>query len=485
MHDSGGDRSQTVKLLPVLIDRLRAEGYSFVPVSELGGLTRDQVMPKLPWTVMLYADRVVFLTLSFIGQFLYYCFITAIILGVARLLLLGGLAIQNRFRGGHTQPPIARSGETVSVLIPAYNEEKVIVATVERILASDYRNLEILVIDDGSLDRTADVVRQRFAGETRVNLISIANGGKAHALNIGLYQAGGAVVVALDADTQFNTDTISRLVRWFADPEIGAVAGNAKVGNRINMITRWQALEYIVAQNLERRALSALDTLTVVPGAVGAWRRETLLELGGFPADTLAEDQDLTIAIQTAGYHVAFDTSAIAWTEAPATFRGLSRQRFRWSFGTLQCLWKYRRVTFNPRFGELGLVALPQVWLFQIILTTLAPVADLLLVWQLAGQWIAYKQHGAEFTDTDLKLIGIYYAIFIAVDLLAALVGFAMEQREDWRLLLWLPLQRFGYRQLMYYVVLRSIATALRGPFVGWGKLERHGTVKTSHAFRM
>jgi len=484
LHDSGGDRSQTIKLLPVLIDRLRAEGYSFVPVSELGGFSRDQVMPKLPWTVMLSADRAVFLTLSFIGQFLYYCFIAAIVLGIGRLVVLGGLAIQNRLRNSVKPPAIAHDGETVSVLIPAYNEEKVIAVTVERILASDYKNLEILVIDDGSLDRTAEVIRQRFADEKRVNLISIANGGKAHALNAGLHQASGTVVVALDADTQFNTDTISRLVRWFADPEIGAVAGNAKVGNRINMITRWQALEYIVAQNLERRALSALDTLTVVPGAVGAWRRETLLELGGFPADTLAEDQDLTIAIQTAGYQVAFDTSAIAWTEAPATFRGLSRQRFRWSFGTLQCLWKYRRVTFNPRFGELGMVALPQVWLFQIILTTLAPVADLLLVWQLAGQWIAYKQHGAEFTDTDLKLIGIYYAIFIAVDLLAALVGFLMEPREDWRLLLWLPLQRFGYRQLMYYVVLRSIATALRGPFVGWGKLERHGTVKTSHAFR-
>ncbi len=482
LHDSGGDRSQTIKLLPVLIDQLRAEGYSFVPVSQLGGFTRDQVMPKLPWTVMLFADRMVFLTISFIGQLLYYCFIGAMVLGVARLLILGGLAIQNRLRR-HPQPPVAHTGETVSVLIPAYNEEKVIAATVERILASDYRNLEILVIDDGSLDRTAEVVRQRFAGEDRVHLISIANGGKANALNTGLHQATGTVVVALDADTQFDADTISRLVRWFADPEIGAVAGNAKVGNRINMVTRWQALEYIVAQNLERRALSALDTLTVVPGAVGAWRREALIELGGFPADTLAEDQDLTIAIQTAGYRVLFDTTAVAWTEAPATFRGLGRQRFRWSFGTLQCLWKYRRITFNPRFGELGLVALPQVWLFQIILTTFAPVADLLLVWQLAGQWIAYKQHGAEFTDTDLKLIGVYYLIFIAVDLLAALVGFVMEQREDWRLLLWLPLQRFGYRQLMYYVVLRSIATALRGPFVGWGKLERHGTVKASPAF--
>src|SRR6201999_1351372 len=259
--------------------------------------------------------------------------------------------------------------------------------------SSDYQNLEVLVIDDGSADRTAEVVRRRFESEPRVTLISIPNGGKANALNTALRQAAGAVVVALDADTQFNRDTIARLVRWFVDPEIGAVAGNAKVGNRINMITRWQALEYIVAQNLERRALAALGTLTVIPGAVGAWRKSVLLELGGFRSDTLAEDQDLTIAVQRAGYGVMFDSSAIAWTEAPATVSGLAKQRFRWAYGTLQCLWKYRGMTFNPRYGELGMVALPQVWLFQILLTTLAPVADLLLVWQLVGEYLSYIQH--------------------------------------------------------------------------------------------
>jgi cellulose synthase/poly-beta-1,6-N-acetylglucosamine synthase-like glycosyltransferase len=243
------------------------------------------------------------------------------------------------------------------------------------------------------------------------------------------------------------------------------------------MITRWQALEYISAQNLERRALAALGTLTVVPGAVGAWRKSVLTELGGFRGDTLAEDQDLTINLQKAGYRVLFDSSAIAWTEAPATFSGLSKQRFRWSYGTLQCLWKYRSLTFRPRYGALGMIALPQVWLFQIILTALAPLADLLLVWQLLGQWIAYAQHGAEFRNADLKLIGIYYCVFIVVDLAAATFGFLMERREQWSLLWWLVLQRFGYRQLMYYVVVRSIMTALRGPFVGWGKLERMGTV--------
>jgi cellulose synthase/poly-beta-1,6-N-acetylglucosamine synthase-like glycosyltransferase/peptidoglycan/xylan/chitin deacetylase (PgdA/CDA1 family) len=477
MHDSGGDRSQTVKLLPILIDRLRAEGYSFVPVSELGGFTRDQIMPPQPLTVMLYANRVVFLTFSYLGQILYYCFIAAIILGVGRLVMLCGLAISNRLRR-KPEPVIGDHGPAVTVLIPAFNEEKVIVTTVERILASHYRNLEVLVIDDGSKDHTAYIVRSHFMRDRRVGVISVPNGGKATALNVGLANARGDVVVALDADTQFNPDTISRLVRWFEDPHVGAVAGNAKVGNRLNMITRWQALEYIVAQNLERRALSALDTLTVVPGAVGAWRRSALAQLGGFPLDTLAEDQDLTIAIQVAGYRVLFDSSAIAWTEAPATVKGLAKQRLRWAYGTLQCLWKYRRITFNPKFPQLGMVALPQVWLFQILLTTLAPLADLLLVWQLVGQWISYSQHGAEFQSNDLRTVGIYYCLFIVVDMLAALIGFLMERKEDWNLLWWLMLQRFGYRQIMYYVVVRSIATALRGPFVGWGKLERHGTVK-------
>ncbi|HEY0265111.1 MAG TPA: glycosyltransferase [Rhizomicrobium sp.] len=478
MHDSGGDRSRTLVLLPKLIDALRAKGYSFVPLSELAGFKRDDVMPRLPLTMSLYADRFVFLAISYVAQFLYWCFLGAIVLGVARLLVLAGLALWKRARGIGAPMPSADGPPAVTVLIPAFNEEKVIVATVERILASDYPNMEVLVIDDGSKDHTAYITRAHFLREPRVGVISIPNGGKANALNIGLANARGEVIVALDADTQFEATTITRLVRWFTDPSIGAVAGNAKVGNRINMITRWQALEYIVAQNLERRALSALDTLTVVPGAVGAWRRDVLRELGGFPADTLAEDQDLTIHIQTMGYRVLFDPTAVAWTEAPATVSGLAKQRFRWAYGTLQCLWKYRRITFNAEYGELGLVALPQVWLFQILLTTLAPVADLLLVWQLVTQWIAYSQHGGDFNSASLMTVLVYYLVFMVVDLLAAMVGFVMEKGEDWSLLWWLVLQRFGYRQIMYYVVVRSLWTALRGPFVGWGKLERHGTVK-------
>jgi cellulose synthase/poly-beta-1,6-N-acetylglucosamine synthase-like glycosyltransferase/peptidoglycan/xylan/chitin deacetylase (PgdA/CDA1 family) len=479
LHDAGGDRSQTVAALPIIIDKLHAEGYTFLPVSALAGLTRDQAMPPLPATVALLTDRFVFLTLSALGHFLYYCFLAAIWLGISRLFLLVGLSLWGRRQElAESQAPPKDEPALVTVIVPAFNEERVIATTVRGILASTYRNLEIIVVDDGSHDNTLDVLNENFKDESRVAILGIPNGGKANALNFGLTHAKGDVVVALDADTQFERDTIARLVRWFVEPEIGAVAGNAKVGNRINMITRWQALEYIVAQNLERRALAALGTLTVVPGAVGAWRRSVLTELGGFPPDTMAEDQDLTIAIQRAGYAVGFDSSAIAWTEAPTGVRGLAKQRFRWAYGTLQCLWKYRRMTFRPRYGALGLIALPQVWLFQILLTALAPVADLLLIWQLAWQGINYLEHGAEFSGGDLYTVGIYYIVFVVVDYMAALFGFLMEKRENWSLLSWLVLQRFGYRQIMYYVVVRSIWTAIRGAVVGWGKLERTATVK-------
>lgn len=483
LHDSGGDRSQTVAMLPGLIDRLRAQGYQLVPVSDLAGISRAQANPSLPETATLITDRMVFLAISWLGTVLYYCFLVAIALGIARLFVLCALALWNKRREAtQYQPPSNAAPTSVSVIIPAFNEEKVIDSTIDRILSSRNANLQLLVVDDGSHDRTAELVRARAAADARVQLISIPNGGKAGALNIGLAHARGDVVVALDADTQFEHDTIARLARWFTDPKVGAVAGNAKVGNRINIITRWQALEYVVAQNLERRALAALETLTVVPGAVGAWRRTLLNELGGFPTNTLAEDQDLTIAVQKAGYQVVFDASAIAWTEAPTTIRGFAKQRFRWAFGTLQCLWKYRGLTFNPRYGWLGFVALPQAWLFQILLTALAPVADLMLIWQLLGQGIAYLEHGAEFSNANLVTVGIYYAIFTVVDLLAACCGFLLERRENWRLIWWLLLQRFGYRQLMYYVVVRSISTALRGTFVGWSKLERTGTVNVEYA---
>ena len=479
LHDSGGDRSQTVAALPRLIDALRAKGYQLVTVSELAGMTRDQAMPPVPpRSLGRFVSLPVFVTIGWLGHLATAVFFITISLGVARILFLSVIGWRNRRTEMHRVPPLLPEPPPLqTVLIPAHNEAKVIVGAVEHILASDYPNLEVIVIDDGSTDGTSALVRAHFGADPRVGLIGMANGGKAAALNRGLAEARGSVVVALDADTYFEPDAITKLVRWFEDPAVGAVAGNAKVGNRINVITRWQALEYVTSQNLERRALASLGCITVVPGAIGAWRREALQKLGGFPADTLAEDQDLTIAVQKAGYIVLYESTAIAWTEAPDTVKGLVKQRFRWAFGTLQCLWKHRDVTLRPRYGALGLIAMPQTWLFQFLLSTVAPLVDLTFIWQLAVSGLKLIEHQDQFDPEGFRKICLYYLAFLVIDLGSAALALAMEGKEQATLLPWLVLQRFGYRQLMYYIVIKAVLAALLGPLVGWGKLERKSTV--------
>jgi cellulose synthase/poly-beta-1,6-N-acetylglucosamine synthase-like glycosyltransferase/spore germination protein YaaH/peptidoglycan/xylan/chitin deacetylase (PgdA/CDA1 family) len=479
LHDAGGDRSQTVAALPLLIDSLRAKGYRLVTIDQLAGMTPAQAMPVTSRSsVELWIDSLGFGFFRYVDFLLTTLFVTAIILGVARLIFLASLALVHRFTAPGRAPPMLdpETGPTVSVLIPCFNEEKVIVASVARILHSAWPRLEVFVLDDGSSDATAAKVREAFGDEPRVTLMTFENGGKAKALNRGLAEIKGEIVVALDADTLFPSDTVPRLVRWFADPKVGAVAGNAVVGNRLNLITRWQALEYVTAQNLERRALAALGAVTVVPGAVGAWRRSALEALGGYPHDTLAEDQDLTIACQRAGWRVEFDSEARAYTEAPDSVAGLLKQRFRWSFGTLQCLWKHRAALFNRQRPVLGFVALPQIWLFQILLTAASPLVDLAIIWSLAWSLYARAYHPVEWSPDDFLRSVFYWAAFIFLDLSAGALGMALERRAPWKDLVWLPVQRFGYRQLMYYVVVKSIVTAIRGARVGWGKLERRAT---------
>jgi len=479
LHDSGGDRSATVEALPKLIDALRARGYEFVPVSELAGLTHDQAMPLLPpKSLARIVGLPVFLTYGWLGHAITMLFFVAICLGVVRLVFLCLISLWNwRVEARRVAPALPAEPPLQSVLIPAHNEAKVIAETVRHILASDYPNLEVIVIDDGSKDETAEVVHTAFASDPRVRLISMANGGKAAALNRGLAEARGNLVVALDADTYFPSDSIGKLVRWFEDPEVGAVAGNAKVGNRVNVITRWQALEYITSQSLERRMLASLGCITVVPGAIGAWRRDVLQRLGGFPSDTLAEDQDLTISLLKAGYRVLYDSTALAWTEAPDTVSGLIKQRFRWAFGTLQCLWKHRHAALKPRYGSLGMIAMPQTWVFQFWLSLLSPFVDLVLVWRLALSAFGFIEHRNQFDGQTLQKVLLYYLLFVVVDLCSAALAIAMERNEAAKLLPWLVLQRFGYRQLMYYIVIKAGFAALFGPLVGWNKLERKSTV--------
>ena len=480
LHDSGGDRSQTVEAIPKIVEALRSRGFQFVTVADLLGRNRDDVMPLAPpesqWQTWL--DGAAFGIINWTVTSVHWLFLIGIVLGIARLLFIGTLALHQRARRRRAVFDPAYS-PTVAVVVPAYNEEKVIVQTIASLLACDHpRPFEIIVVDDGSSDATYRVAHETFAADPRVRVYTRPNGGKPAALNFGMAQTEAEIVVALDADTVFARDTLLKLVRHFADPKVGAVAGNAKVGNRINLLTRWQALEYITSQNLDRRAFDVLNCITVVPGAVGAWRRALIKQAGGFTHLTLAEDADLTLAIRKLGYAIVYEDEAVALTEAPDTVRGFIRQRYRWMFGTMQATWKHRDVLFRPRYGALGFVALPNVIIFQVLFPLISPIMDLLLIGSLSMAAFNHWQHPAEYSPDALWRVLFYYALFVTVDYLAAILAFALERKESWRLLLGLFWQRFFYRQLMYYVAIQSMLTSLRGVRVGWGKLERKATVQ-------
>jgi cellulose synthase/poly-beta-1,6-N-acetylglucosamine synthase-like glycosyltransferase len=333
----------------------------------------------------------------------------------------------------------------------------------------------VIVVDDGSADLTGELLDRTFLADRRVRIIHQPNRGKPAALRCALAEATSEIIVTIDADTHIEPDAVRLLVRHFANPRVGAVAGNVKVGNRDRWITRWQALEYVTSQNLEKRAFDLLNCIPVVPGALSAWRTEAIRAAGGFTADTVAEDTDLTIAIRRASWTILYDEDAIGWTEAPETSGQLVRQRFRWTFGTLQSFWKHRDTLGRWRYGTLGFVALPNIFLFQLLFPLLSPIIDLLFIGSLAlwglGQFHATKVPQF-WTTADVELSLLFFAGFMLIDLLTCVIAFSLEKREDWSLLWPVLLQRFYYRQMMYVVLFRAVMGAVKGRSVGWRGVE-------------
>jgi cellulose synthase/poly-beta-1,6-N-acetylglucosamine synthase-like glycosyltransferase len=347
------------------------------------------------------------------------------------------------------------------VIVPAYNEKEGIEAAVRSLVASRHE-VEVVVVDDGSTDGTGDIVEA--LGLPQVRLVRQENAGKPAAINHGVRLARNELVVLVDGDTRFEPETVDILVQPFADPGVGAVSGNAKVGNRHGLLGRWQHIEYVMGFNLDRRLYDVLQCMPTVPGAIGAFRRRALLDVGGVSDDTLAEDTDLTAAVVRAGWKVVYEQGARAWTEAPATWGQLWKQRYRWCYGTLQAMWKHRRAVFergpSGRFGRRGLVAMA---LFQVLLPLAAPAMD------------AFLLYGLFFLELRMTLV--LWGGFLAAQLLTAAYAFRLD-RESLRPLWSLPLQQLVYRQLMYLVVMQSVFTAVYGVRLPWVKLRRTGDVE-------
>ncbi len=485
LHDGGGDRSQTVKALSMMIDGLKARGYEIVPVSDLLGKTRAEVMPPIStnerWAAWI--DGLSFGMFGLVSSLIIFVFFVGDVLMSGRLVLVGTLAIFDRFhrRKSNFDP---KYRPAVAVLIPAFNEAKVIERTIRSVLDSDYQNLRVIVIDDGSTDATLEVTRAAFQKEIaagRVTVLSKPNSGKADALNFGLEQVTEELFVGIDADTLVAPDAISKLVPHFSNPKVAAMAGNAKVGNRVNLWTRWQALEYITSQNFERRALNTLNAVSVVPGAIGAWRTAPVRAAGGYQHDTVAEDADLTMALLQAGYWVNYQDRALAYTEAPSTANGLMRQRFRWSFGIMQSVWKHRAAMKQK--GALGWVALPNVIIFQILLPVVSPFIDIMFVVGAATYFVNKYFHPESANPASFHRLVVYFALFMVIDFIASAVAFALERQQpgrkrDFLLLGHVWLQRFAYRQLFSLVLLKTLKRAMEGGGFAWDKLERTASVR-------
>lgn len=464
LHDGGGDRTATVAALPRIIDYFRQRGYRFTLAGDLIHKTRARLMPAASAEEMRWAriEGQAFDAKSHFEQLVGILFLVAIWLTLLRSIVCGFLAVLQKYaaRKRRFDPGYRPS---VSVIIAAYNEEKVIVRTIQSVLDNGYSDFELVVVNDGSKDATLAVLEESFGGHPGVRILSQPNGGKSAALNNAIAHSRHDILIALDADTIFRRGTIEKLVRHFADPRIGAVSGCARVGNRNKWITRFQSIEYICGFNLDRRALDLLNAITVVPGAVGAWRKELVAKLGGFGHDTLAEDTDLTLAVRRRGHVIRYEEEAVAYTEAPEDTRGLARQRFRWAFGTLQAAWKHRDAMFVPSCGSLGFVALPSIWIFQVMLSALSPFAELAMII-------------AVFAGNG-RVVLAYYLGFFVLELLTGILAFRLEGEKPWSLGL-LFFQRIYYRELMYYVLAKSLIFAMRGRLVGWGKLERRATVQ-------
>jgi len=449
---------------------LQKQGYHFTSLTNILHKSKNELMPAVPKTKAYYIMQLNLLLATVIygvSHFLVALFMIFIGLGIVRLILMIYWAIREYQKEKKLNNLSEQKNyPKVSIIVPAYNEEVNIVSSLQNLLHQTYPDYNIVFVDDGSRDNTLQKVKESFADTEKIKILTKVNGGKATALNFGISHTDAEYVVCIDADTKLEKNAVKYLIARFLDTEkenIAAVAGNVKVGNRVNWLTKWQSIEYTTSQNFDRLAYANINAITVIPGAIGAFRRSVINEVGGYSSDTLAEDCDLTVRILKKGYHIANENRAVAVTEAPESVKQFLMQRFRWTYGIMQMFWKQKETFLNPKYKGLGLWAMPNILLFQYIIPLFSPLADLIMFFGI-------------LSGNGHKIF-IYYLIFLLVDASLAFVAFVM-QRQKWTDLFYIIPQRFGYRWLMYIVLFRSLKHALQGEMQTWGFLKRTGNVK-------
>ncbi len=468
MHDGGGNRTATVAALKELITEAKAQGYTF---STLAPIVPEDYRPVANTEPVLADDAtalaVAGLTVApdVVMNWLFWFGIGSLTLMSALYVVLA--LIGHRRQARRKWPELSEEDwPLVSVILPVFNEEPVVARTLAALRASDYPNLEVVAVDDGSTDDTLAIMRRVAQQWPALRVLTQPNAGKSIASNHGIMAARGEIVVTLDGDTLFEPQTVRMFARHFIAPPgrrpVGAVAGHVKVGNRRGLLTMWQSLEYISGICVTRMAEGVAGAISIVPGACAAWRREALQAAGGYSHDTLAEDADLTMTLQKLGWAVVQENRAVAWTEAPMTVRGLAKQRLRWTYGNLQALWKHAGMLFRPRYGALGLIALPYTLLATLIPLVFLPLTVLMAVLNLAaGNW---------------QPIAAFAALVLAIHAVICVIAIRMVG-ESWTHLLVVPVYRIVYEPLRAYLLYASLLQALKGRMIGWYKPERTNSV--------
>ncbi len=357
----------------------------------------------------------------------------------------------------------------VSVIVPVYNEEKVIRNSIQSLLDQNYYNYEIIIVNDGSTDGTP-AEAEKLVGyqngkhaKVKVSLINKPNGGKARALNAGIRVSNAEYILCMDGDSQLTPDSIRLAIRHFTNPEIGAVAGNVKVLNRGKFLTNLQALEYIEGLNMARSAQSFLKLVNIIPGPLGVFRRKAIEEAGLYSSDTFAEDADLTLKILAGGWKIYYEPNAISYTEAPADMYQLLKQRYRWTRGIIQSVRKHKKLMINPtiNFGD------------TFILWTMSYEA---LVWPAmniaANLFFIIAALAFGFT----QLIFFWWAGLALLDMITALYCISVE-KEEYRLAWYAVIYRMFFILLIDVCKLMSSVEEFLGIRMTWGKLEREGTI--------
>jgi len=452
---------------------------------------------------------VMFLYPDFLYQISFYLFfISLVMFAIRNLVTFGGAYLHKRREQHDLSSDLTNGTPLVTVIVPAYNEEKAIGKTVDALLELSYVNKEIIIVDDGSTDGTFEVAKMHATSDfTRV--VTKPNGGKWDALNAGIKVAKGEFIVCIDADTLLDPNVIQHLIKHFSDPSIAAVAGNVKVGNRHGLLTKLQALEYIVGINLHRRSEANLQNVTVVPGPIGAFRASVLKEIGLFEGDTFAEDADITFRILKAGYKTVFEARAFGYTEAPTSMTSLAKQRYRWYRGSLQVLSKHKDMTFNTKYGRTGTFVMPWrifngiiypwfmfftlMWLLVFCFNPISPYT----VYQprIGGgppEWAPGQSSSNRGLDppNGTTQIGIaidffqaipyiyvfWFLAFIILEVAVAAYALSLDIKEKKSLLLYTILHRLSFLYVLDIIRMLSQLEEIFHYPMKWEKMEHYGT---------